>query len=362
MPTSTPDGQPLIPTRDNRSEALCQEHRLLAYLKALGLVDSVGEAPLLEGLSGGQVNRVYRVSSASATFIVKEVASKYDPSTGVTLTSDRARFEYDVLGLLASLFPRNFPRPLLLDTRSSVIILESAPSGSYLLETQLLHGTFDSAVASELGHLSASLHRRTAFREGLRKPFANQAALDFKLMRQCFTLRLPARDLSRLRRHVQRMVANTTALVHGDLCPKNVVVTPRSVLLIDLEEAHYGNPIFDVAYLIAHYWLIGVLTETPPDLYLRAISRFLSQYTRHVSSRLPEIRIADLLTLVAAFVLGRLDGPARTSWCRPGIHATRAHTFAHDLLRLRPRPILDAIRTVESRVGSERVTDVGRES
>src|SRR6185436_18208555 len=46
------------------------------------------------------------------------------------------------------------------------------------------------------------------------------------------------------------------AMVHGDFSPKNLLVgNDGSVLLIDFEVVHYGDPAFDAAFLLNHLLL-----------------------------------------------------------------------------------------------------------
>lgn len=320
-----------------------QRNSLQKTLRALDGLDFRDDSFSVQRILGGHVNRVYRVCSDSIVLIAKEVLHKYDPATGITLTSSRSQLEYEVLRFLNSILPGTFPKPLLLDKGTNLILMEPAPPGSQLLENQLLDGLFDSVTAAKLGYHMALLHLCTAFRNDLKKQFANNKVLQFKLNRQCFAVNMNARDVNTLRHSIQRLTATKIALVHGDLCPKNVLVRPDGMLLVDLEEAHYGNPAFDIAYAIAHYWLIGIVRSVPSDAYCQAIECVLAEYTRHVGSRLPPLKFNDIVILVSAFVLSRLDGPARPSWCPPNPQTTRARGLAADLLRLRADAIVDVL-------------------
>ncbi len=45
--------------------------------------------------------------------------------------------------------------------------------------------------------------------------------------------------------------------LHGDFSPKNVIAYPDRVLLLDCETAHWGDPAFDVAFMLMHLLLDG---------------------------------------------------------------------------------------------------------
>ncbi|MER5887797.1 aminoglycoside phosphotransferase family protein [Streptomyces sp. NPDC001941] len=41
-------------------------------------------------------------------------------------------------------------------------------------------------------------------------------------------------------------------LIHGDLAPKNISITPARIGLCDLDNAHHGWPLYDIGYFTAH--------------------------------------------------------------------------------------------------------------
>ena len=47
-------------------------------------------------------------------------------------------------------------------------------------------------------------------------------------------------------------------LVHGDYSPKNLIAYPDRMLMLDFEVAHWGDPAFDVAFLLALVLLDGM--------------------------------------------------------------------------------------------------------
>jgi 5-methylthioribose kinase len=43
--------------------------------------------------------------------------------------------------------------------------------------------------------------------------------------------------------------------VHGDFSPKNLLIYGNSLMLIDFEVGHYGDPAFDLGFFLSHLTL-----------------------------------------------------------------------------------------------------------
>ena len=64
-----------------------------------------------------------------------------------------------------------------------------------------------------------------------------------------------------------RTAATTTALVHGDVSPKNIMVGPaRLPVFLDAECAWYGDPAFDLAFCLNHLLLKCLRGRRQPRL------------------------------------------------------------------------------------------------
>ena len=97
------------------------------------------------------------------------------------------------------------------------------------------------------------------------------------------------------------------ALVHGDFSPKNILVHPDRIVLLDHEVAWYGDPAFDLAFMLTHLHLKQLLHHslyrTLPDLP----TIFWDTYVRNlrVNSDNLEERAGRLLLMI---LLARMDG------------------------------------------------------
>ena len=113
--------------------------------------------------------------------------------------------------------------------------------------------------------------------------------------------------------HAQGLLSNKLVLVHGDYSPKNFIVHQSDLILLDFEVAHYGNPVFDLAFMLNHLFLKSIHNGSNQDLYFRAASKYLQDYRQVVSAN-PLLRsysdenCKELLVQLGCLMLARIDG------------------------------------------------------
>lgn len=107
-----------------------------------------------------------------------------------------------------------------------------------------------------------------------------------------------------------RLDQTRECLVHGDYSPKNMLVGKARMILLDCEVAWYGDPAFDVAFLVNHL-LLKSLFHVPGNAGLQQlVEAFLAKYyeersLNHASRVDLDSRIARLLLML---LLARIDG------------------------------------------------------
>jgi thiamine kinase-like enzyme len=107
-------------------------------------------------------------------------------------------------------------------------------------------------------------------------------------------------EAERLRHHGE-------CLVHGDYSPKNLLVCTERLVLLDHEVAWYGDPAFDVAFMLTHLHLKQLVHHTRykilPDLPRIFWERYFEGYS--YSSEVLKNRANKLWLLI---LLARIDG------------------------------------------------------
>src|SRR5205823_1327535 len=102
-----------------------------------------------------------------------------------------------------------------------------------------------------------------------------------------------------------RLESTRECLVHGDFSPKNILLSPDRLLILDSEAAWYGDPAFDIAFFLNHLCL-KALYHAPRDTGLRALfDAAVDAYFVTEGSATIDRRSARLLLML---LLARIDG------------------------------------------------------
>ncbi|MSO74844.1 MAG: hypothetical protein EXQ99_06850 [Alphaproteobacteria bacterium] len=144
----------------------------------------------------------------------------------------------------------------------------------------LIDGETSEATARRVGLLLGLLHRRTSARADLARRFGDRTFL-IELRIEPFFRRIAERhaDLKpAIDETVEHLLACRLCLVHGDYSPKNMLVEGDSVVLLDAEVAHWGDPRFDVAFCLSHLLLGTICFPAFVEARTRVTQVFLDAY------------------------------------------------------------------------------------
>jgi Ser/Thr protein kinase RdoA (MazF antagonist) len=107
---------------------------------------------------------------------------------------------------------------------------------------------------------------------------------------------------------VEATLQRKLALVHGDVSPKNILVAQHGPIFLDAECAWYGDPAFDVAFLLSHLLLKCVWVRCAAPEYLAAFDAFSLSYRTQVTWEDPRELWLRVTKLLPALLLARVDG------------------------------------------------------
>lgn len=290
----------------------------------------------VEELSGGISCRVLRVRTEDSDVVVKQALPRLRVAevwqADVTRAGTEARFGV----VMTELVPGASPRVLATDADAHAFVMAAAPAGSAPWKEALLAGVVDVDIARRVGDLLGRLHARAAERSDLAEEFADTS--NFRTLRLEPYLAVTAAahpDLADRIAEVSAILADGgRALVHGDVSPKNLLVTPAGdVLLIDHEVAHWGQPEFDTAFVVNHLCLKAFVRPAHAGEYHRAARTLLEAYTAVAGSAgaTPQ-RTAVVL---APLLLARIDGRSPVEYLDEGQRRTVRH-LARRLVAERP--------------------------
>lgn len=286
---------------------LSDESAVRAFLAGSLGMDAAGAE--IEFLTGGVSSVVARVVTDGGCFVIKQALPQLRAQVTWLSRPERSVIEARCAEVLSRLMPGSVLDVLHVDRDENLFTMQCAPEGSWTWKMDLMRGDVRPGVAWAAGTLLGQIHSRTAASAELASAFADRSFFS-ELRLQPYLHHAASRhpDLAgELSWLADRLWEPGICLVHGDYSPKNLLVTPTGgLILLDHEVAHWGQPAFDVAFVLSHLCLKSVHFRGVGD-HLTAAADLLAAY-RETSA------VADAATgvlgarLLAGLMLARVDG------------------------------------------------------
>jgi aminoglycoside phosphotransferase (APT) family kinase protein len=304
---------------------------VVSYLRDRGVIEA-GPAHVVE-LGGGVSNLVLAITTRERRVVFKQALPRLRVADEWLAKRERALAEARALTIARGLAPGSVPRVIDVDPERCAITIEAAPPDWRAWKDDLLRGEADLAVADRLGRLLATWHRGTwgAVRELDEWESFEQLRID-PYYREV-ARRHPA-HAGAIVGYADAMARRRTCLVHGDFSPKNVLVGGKDLWVIDFEVAHYGDPAFDLAFLISHLLLKAVALPSSQAGLLACVERFDGAY-RSAAAPLALARPEYILGQVGCLVLARVDGKSPVEYLDDA-QRRRARMLAFSLITSPP--------------------------
>jgi aminoglycoside phosphotransferase (APT) family kinase protein len=223
----------------------------------------------------------------------------------------RNRHEVAWFRTVAGIDPSAVPTILGDDASAGAFAMSWLPPERYPVWKALLRdGAVDLASARAVGDVLGRIHAATADRPDLAAAFATDEL--FHAIRLEPYLEATARSHPGLAVPLERLVATTAAtkrvLVHGDFSPKNLLIGPRGPVILDAECAWFGDPAFDLAFVLNHLLLKGMWRPEARLRYLDAFASLIEGYRAHVAWEPWDDVERRAAALLPALLLARIDG------------------------------------------------------
>ena len=264
----------------------------------------------IKALTGGVSSNIFHITTKHAQYCLKQALPQLKVAKQWLAPVDRVFAEIAWLQTAATIAPDAVPKIIGIDQTSKSFVMQHLGAEYLNWKAELLAGRVADKVAAQLGNILGRIHSQTALNEDIAKRFANDETF--------YAIRLEPYLEEAARRHpglsstlkalVKRTQHNPKVLVHGDVSPKNIMLGPLGPVILDAECAWYGDPAFDVAFCLNHFFLKAAhMPEIAPAL-LQNAQDFLKAYLQEVTwEPVPELeyRIASLLP---GLMLARVDG------------------------------------------------------
>lgn len=297
---------------------MLDEGSVVTYLSQRGLL--TGEATV-DTLTGGVSCVVLAVSNADVDLVVKQALPELKTKAKWVADQRRAIVEADAMQVYHSITPDSVPKLIDCDAAEFTLTMSRLPRSCTNWKIDMLEGRIYPEMGAKLGKVLAAWHNAAAVSDEIKAKFMEDSL--FEQLRVTPFYRAVMDKNPDLQPVISNLINEITTvkitLVHGDFSPKNIMATTdHRPIVLDFEVAHIGNPVFDLAFLLAHL-LCKIIRATQPDekdLLVETAKQFIASYQQttrlSVAASLPRhIALIALARVEGVSPVNYLDAPAQ---------------------------------------------------
>jgi aminoglycoside phosphotransferase (APT) family kinase protein len=306
----------------------------MGALRRMAIVSANQQTELVP-LSGGVSSDIYRAVLPSRVICVKRALPKLKVAAEWHAPVVRSHYEVEWMRVAGGIVPSAVPEVLGEDRETGVFAMAYlAPDTHPLWKSQLRDGVIDLGVARAVGDVLGRIHRATANRPDLSARFPTDdiffaIRLEPYLVATAHACPDRAAQLLAL---VETTRGTRRVLVHGDFSPKNLLAGPAGPVILDAECAWYGDPAFDVAFVLNHLLLKGAWNPQWRARYGEAFDALVGAYFPHATWEPPGALAARTAALLPALMLARVDGKSPVEYLTDESAKNDVRSFARMLL------------------------------
>jgi len=281
---------------------------ITASLRRAGLVH--GAEPVIEPLTGGISSEILHIKDGDREFVVKCALAKLKVRDDWFADVSRNQVEDNYLRRVGMIAPGSVPRVLYSQPDEGWFAMEFLGGDFVNWKSELLSNRAETAHAKRAGEILGRIHAATWGDPEVAQEFATLK--NFRQLRLEPYLETTAErvtDLAPLLRDEKERLAQTAlCLVHGDFSPKNILISPDRMVIVDAEVGWFGDPVFDLAFLLTHFHLKALWQETDPEPALLLVPVFWQAYTNALGSHASADLESRTARLVLCLLLARVHG------------------------------------------------------
>ena len=314
---------------------------IVCALEGAGLLRS-GNATVTP-LAGGVSCDIWRVEDDGRRFAVKRALPKLRVQAEWFASPFRNRHEQDYLKYVGKFLPGVVPG--ILFSGKDFFAMEFLGDEFRDWKKLLLSGTVVRETADDAGRTLGRIHR-----ESWNDP---EAAGLLATDRHFHELRIAPYLLASADKHpeiaglihaeAKRLASTKLALVHGDYSPKNLMVAPGRLVVLDCEVAWFGDPAFDLCFLINHLLLKSLHLRERAGALLDLVPRMLFAYHAEIGENRFQTVSRHSPALLLCLLLARVDGKSPVEYLTAPSKKDFIRSFVHRHLPSPPRTLPELI-------------------
>jgi 5-methylthioribose kinase len=263
----------------------------------------------VEVLTGGVSCIVLAVSTAQRDLVVKQALPELKTKAKWVADQRRAIVEANAMRVYHQITPNSVPELIDCDPDEFTLTMSRLPLTCTNWKIDMLEGRIHPEMGSELGLILAKWHNTAAISPEIKAEFMEDSL--FEQLRVAPFYRAVSKVNPQLSEVIDQLIKEITetkvTLVHGDFSPKNIMATTENQpIVLDFEVAHIGNPVFDLAFLLAHLLCKTIRTTDQNEklILISTATQFLTKY-----QEIAELSVAQSLPHhIALIALARVEG------------------------------------------------------
>ncbi len=285
-------------------------------------------------LTGGVSSDVFLIEDGERQFVVKQALPQMKVQALWQADISRNRTEFEYLKYVGRVLPEAVPR--VFAAGDGYFTMEYLGEGFENWKQMLLAGQCRPEHAAQAGKMLGVIHRISSGDAEAARIFDNTET--FHQLRTDPYLVTTGQRHPELREYFERetvrLESTRECLVHGDYSPKNILIGNGRQVILDCEVAWYGDPAFDLGFLLNHL-LLKSLHHAPKDVGLsRLVERAIGAY--YLERRLPQDRQSEFdrrtARLLPLLLLARIDGKSPAEYVRGEAKKNFARKFVAAIL------------------------------
>ncbi len=304
------------------------------------------ETLALTPLGGGVSNHVYLAEAPGLRSVVKQSLGRLRVAEEWLSRRDRIWRECAALRTMAGVLPEGaVPEVLFEDREQHIFAMRAASGNATPWKSSLLAGEVREETARQAGIQLAGWIRAGDDHPEWRFEFGDLTV--FWELRVDPYYRSVANRHPALSRQIEALIEQCAerriSLVHGDFSPKNLLVDGDTLVVIDWEVVHWGDPSFDAAFLTNHLLLKAFHLSRWADRYAAAAHWFWDELRAGLRGGAARLE-RDAIGHLGGLLLARIDGKSPAEYIRDEAVKNRVREAAADILLHPPDSIEGVFR------------------
>ncbi len=303
-----------------------------AHLRRRGLVAKGVSLQAVE-LAGGVSATVVAVRGPGVSVVVKQALARLRVQDDWRAKQERTAIEAAAMRLCARLTPGRVPRVIDHDPATQTMVMELLPDEARNWQAEIAAGRVHAQAGTWAGQTVGVWHASTAGDLSVAQTLADFESFEQQRLRPFYETAMERRPelAAGIAPRLAELRSERRCLVHGDYAKKNMLVGPPGKWVLDFEVAHYGNPVFDLAFFLSFVVLSAIRWPSLLGELRQLADGFLSAYATAAGEGFAG-DAESVTSHTACLILARTDGKSPALFFDPPSRE-RAREVGIDLLR-----------------------------